>query len=68
MLAAADRPTVAVLNKADLAGLGAGGPIARADRRAADCRALTGVPTVPMVAPAGHRGAGRRTDRRRCAC
>jgi hypothetical protein len=49
-LAAAARPTVTVLNKADLTGLGDGGPLARAHRRAADCRALTGVPTVPMVA------------------
>ena len=55
-LADADRPIVIVLNKADLTGLGAGGPLARAHRRAADCRALTGVPTVPMVALAGHRG------------
>jgi hypothetical protein len=44
------RPTVAVLNKADLTGYGAGGPLALAHRRAADYRALTGVPTVPMVA------------------
>ncbi len=43
------RPTVVVLNKADLAGFGAGGPIAVADRRAAEYQALTGVPTVPMV-------------------
>ena len=49
-LAAADRPIVTVLNKADLTGLGEGGPLARAHRRAADCRALTGVPSVPMVA------------------
>ena len=49
-LAAADRPIVTVLNKADLAGLGDGGPLAQAHRRAADCRALTGVATVPMVA------------------
>jgi hypothetical protein len=49
-LVAADRPTVAVLNKADLAGLGDGGPLPRAHRRAAACRSLTGVPTVPMVA------------------
>lgn len=49
-LATADRPIVTLLNKADLAGLGDGGPLARAHRRAADCRALTGVPTVPMVA------------------
>ena len=49
-LANADRPIVTVLNKADLTGLSDGGPMTRADRRAADCRALTGVPTVPMVA------------------
>ena len=51
LLAAADRPIVAVLNKADLTGLDGGGPLARADRHAAECRARTGVPTVPMVAP-----------------
>jgi hypothetical protein len=45
-----DRPTLVVLNKADLTGFGAGGPLALAHRRAADYRALTGVPTVPMVA------------------
>jgi hypothetical protein len=39
-----------VLNKADLSGFGAGGPIAVAERRAAQYRALTGAPTVPMVA------------------
>jgi hypothetical protein len=50
LLAEADRPTVTVLNKADLTGLGDGGPLPRAHRRAADYRALTGVPTVPMVA------------------
>ena len=44
------RPTVAVLNKADLTGFGAGGPLTLAYRRAAGYRALTGVPTVPMVA------------------
>ncbi|WP_206428627.1 hypothetical protein [Mycolicibacterium stellerae] len=43
-------PTLMVLNKADLAGFGAaGGPIAVADRRAAEISALTGVPTVSMV-------------------
>jgi hypothetical protein len=46
----ADRPTVTVLNKADLTGFGAGGPLTLAHRRAAAYRALTGVPTVPMVA------------------
>ena len=52
-LLADDKPSVAVLNKADLTGLGGGGPLARAHRRAADCRALTGVPTVPMIALLG---------------
>jgi hypothetical protein len=42
-------PTLAVLTKSDLAGFGAGGPIAVADRRAAGIQALTGVPTVAMV-------------------
>jgi hypothetical protein len=42
-------PTVVVLNKADLAGFGAGGPIAVADRRAREYQALIGAPTVPMV-------------------
>ena len=45
-----ETPTLMVLNKADLTGFGGGGPLALAHRRAADCRALTGVPTVPMVA------------------
>jgi hypothetical protein len=45
-----DPPTLMVLNKADLTGFVAGGPLALAHRRAADYRALTGVPTVPMVA------------------
>ncbi|MGH3675436.1 MAG: hypothetical protein ACRDU5_06790 [Mycobacterium sp.] len=49
MLTDAAGPTLVVLNKADLAGFGAGGPIAVAGRRAAGYRALTGVPTVPMV-------------------
>ncbi len=42
-------PTLVVLNKADLAGFGAGGPIAVADRRAAEMQALTTVSTVSMV-------------------
>src|SRR5258705_10258551 len=49
-LAAADRPIVTGLNKADLSGLGGGGPLGRADRRAAACRALAGVPAVPVIA------------------
>lgn len=44
-----DIPVLVVLNKADLAGFGAGGPIAVADRRAADMQALTGAPTVAVV-------------------
>lgn len=43
-------PALVVLNKADLAGFAAGGPIAMADRRAADIAAMTGEPTVSMVA------------------
>ena len=39
-LAAADRPTVTALNKADLTGLGDGGPLTQAHCRAADCRPL----------------------------
>ncbi|MGX9789152.1 hypothetical protein [Mycobacterium sp. MMS18-G62] len=50
MLAAFDGPTLTVLNKADLSGFTDGGPLVLAHRRAADFRALTGVPTVPMVA------------------
>ncbi|OBG20506.1 hypothetical protein A5765_22915 [Mycolicibacterium celeriflavum] len=45
-----DRPAVVVLNKADLTGFGADGPVALAYRRAAHIRALTGVPTAPMIA------------------
>jgi hypothetical protein len=43
------RPSLLVLNKADLAGFGAGGPIAVAERRAAALEAMTGAPTVAMV-------------------
>ncbi|GFG53173.1 hypothetical protein MAGR_46140 [Mycolicibacterium agri] len=42
-------PTLVVLNKADLAGFGAGGPLAVADRRAASLRPMMGLPVVPMV-------------------
>jgi hypothetical protein len=42
-------PSLIVLNKADLTGFGADGPLAVAHRRAADYRAMTGVPVVPMV-------------------
>ncbi len=44
------REALLVLNKADLTGFGPGGPLASAHRRAAECRARTGVPAVPMVA------------------
>ncbi|WP_448455459.1 hypothetical protein [Mycolicibacterium elephantis] len=50
LIGASQRPTVVILNKADLSGFGAGGPLPIAHRRAAAYRALTGVPTVPMVA------------------
>lgn len=49
-LAAADRPAVLVLNKADLSGYAQGGPMAVAQSRAARYRRLTGVATVPMAA------------------
>ncbi|OKH62724.1 hypothetical protein EB73_27200, partial [Mycobacterium sp. SWH-M3] len=49
-LQAADQPVLMVLNKADLAGSGPGGPVATARRRAGELRALTGVPVAPMVA------------------
>lgn len=43
-------PVLIVFNKADLAGSGPGGPMATAQRRAVELRALTGVPVVPLVA------------------
>nr|WP_192725277.1 hypothetical protein [Mycobacterium sp. OAS707] len=49
-LLAVDKPSVTVLNKADLTGFGDGGPLARAHRRAAEFRTLTGVPAVSMIA------------------
>ena len=50
VLAGSDaKPTLLCLNKADLTGYGAGGPMALAHRHAAHYRALTGVPTVPTV-------------------
>jgi hypothetical protein len=48
-IGASPGPCLIVLNKADLTGFGVGGPLALAHRRAADYRASTGVPTVPMV-------------------
>lgn len=50
LLDASGRPAVVVLNKADLTGFGAAGPMAHAYHRAGKVRALTGLPTVPMVA------------------
>jgi hypothetical protein len=49
VLASVHGPAVMILNKADLAGFTDRGPLAVAHRRSADWRALTGVPTVPMV-------------------
>jgi hypothetical protein len=50
LIGGSGRPVVVVLNKADLTGFGAGGPVALAHQLAARCRGLTGLPTVPMVA------------------
>lgn len=46
----AGTPVLVVLNKADLAGSGPGGPVATAHRRAADLRIRIGAPVVPMIA------------------
>ncbi len=46
----AGRPSVVVLNKADLAGSGPGGAVATANRRARLLRKRAGVAVVPMVA------------------
>lgn len=48
-LAAARRPAYVVFTKADLAGFGPGGPLARAGRQAARLTALTGVPAAPLA-------------------
>ncbi len=45
----ARRPVLIVLTKADLAGAGAGGPIAVARRRAVAVHELTGAPVIPVV-------------------
>ena len=44
------RPSLVVLNKADLSGLGRGGPMAVARIRSAHYAQLTGVPVVPTAA------------------
>lgn len=44
------RPDLLILNKADLAGLRAGGPVAAAARDCAEITARTGIPAAPMVA------------------
>lgn len=49
-IAAAHRPVLVVFNKADLTGFGSGGPLALAQRRCDRLSALTGLPTVPLVA------------------
>jgi hypothetical protein len=48
-MAATDRPTLIVLNKADLTGSRSGGALPNAHRRAADMQRRTGTPTVAMV-------------------
>lgn len=48
-IAAARRPVVAVLNKADLAGFAGDGPIAVTRNRCAQFSALVGVPVRPMI-------------------
>ncbi|HEV7420378.1 MAG TPA: hypothetical protein VGO30_11075 [Mycobacterium sp.] len=50
VLAVTDRPTLIVLNKADLTGSRSGGALPNAHRRAAQVRERTGTPTVAMVA------------------
>jgi hypothetical protein len=42
-------PVLVVLTKADLCGLGAGGPVETARRRCTQLAAVTGAPTAPMV-------------------
>ncbi|MGY4710638.1 hypothetical protein ACXDF8_13945 [Mycolicibacterium sp. CBM1] len=49
-LSAVDRPTVVVLNKADLAGFGGDGPLATAARRCHLLREMTGTPVYPLAA------------------
>ena len=44
-------PTMVVLNKADLSGVTPGGPLAGAERQAADFGTSVGLPVVPMIAP-----------------
>lgn len=44
------RPTVAVLNKADLAGFGGNGPMAAAAQRCRELQRVTAVPTRPLSA------------------
>ena len=69
LICAAPPADVIILNKADLSGFGAGGPLAQAHRRAADYRAMTGVPRRSDGRPARHRRPGRRIGRRAaCAC
>lgn len=48
-IAGAGNPVLTVLNKADLTGFAAGGPIAAARRRCARFAELTGAPTEPLV-------------------
>jgi hypothetical protein len=48
-MAATDRPTLIVLNKADLTGSRSGGALPNAHRSAADVQRRTGTPTVALV-------------------
>ena len=50
VLASAARPTVAVLNKADLAGFRGSGPMTRAAARCRELQRATAVPTRPLSA------------------
>lgn len=52
-LLAGDRPTVVVLNKADLSGRVPGGPLASAVRVASEIACAARIPVVPMVALLG---------------
>ncbi|BBY27412.1 hypothetical protein [Mycolicibacterium sediminis] len=56
LVRSADRPALFALTKADLAGSGAGGPLAVARRRAAAIQSRSAVPTVPVVGLLGALG------------
>jgi hypothetical protein len=62
-MAATGRPTLIVLNKADLTGSRSGGALANAHRRAADVQRRTGTPTVAMVGLLAAIGASEATGK-----